>query len=443
MTSGTIWKQILGFSVPMAVGLLFQQLYNTVDTIVVGQYVGKEALAAVGSTGSIINTLVGICAGLATGSSVVIAQDYGAHDHKALSDAVHTSVLVTFILSAIATAIGIMAVGPMLNLMDTPADVFPEAKEYLTIYFMGVAGLIFYNMGSGILRAVGDSRRPLYFLIFSAVCNIVLDLLFVIAFDMGIAGVAWATVISQVLSAILVMISLSDPGAPYGIHWHALRIERSSLKRILAIGLPTSIQQAVTSFSNVFVQSYINAFGSACMAGWSAYNKLDSFLSIPMQSLGLAATTFVGQNYGAGKLQRGKKGTLQTLAMSVGITAVLAVLMVAFRVPLLTLFTPDADVLEYGAYFVAIITPFYIFMASNSVVSGALRGIGVAKGPVVAMLCSYVAFRQLYLFTSKALGGGIFAVSLAYPLGWLLCCCILCIIYAVKMRKLPSEDTPE
>ncbi len=429
MTVGVEWKHILGFSVPMAIGLLFQQFYNTVDTIVVGQYVGRTALAAVGSTGSIINTMVGVCAGLATGASVVIAQDYGAHDRKSLSHAVHTSIVLTFLLTIFATAIGVGAVDAMLGLMDTPEDVFAEAKEYLTIYFTGIGGLLFYNMGSGILRAVGDSRRPLYFLIFSAVTNIVLDLVFVICFHMGTAGVAWATVISQVLSAGLVLFSLSNPAVPYGIHWRHLHMEKQALRRILAIGLPSSIQQAITAFSNVFVQSYINAFGSACMAGWSAYNKLDAFLSVPMQSLGLAATTFVGQNYGAGEMLRAKRGARQSMAMSVGITAALELLMVAARRPLLSMFTTDPEVLDYGAYFVLVITLFYVFMALSQVLAGALRGIGVAKRPVLAMIGSYVVFRQAYLYIGKTLGGGIFEVSLAYPAGWVVCSAVLFLLY--------------
>ncbi|MEA4912665.1 MAG: MATE family efflux transporter, partial [Oscillospiraceae bacterium] len=300
MTEGVVWKQLLEFAIPMAIGLLFQQLYNTVDTIVVGRFVGKEALAAVGSTGNIIFILVGFCAGLATGASVVISQCYGAHDYDNLRDAVSTTMSVCFLMCAIATVLGLFIVTPMLRMMATPEDVLPQAREYLTIYFAGVSGLLIYNMGAGILRAVGDSRRPLYFLIFSAVVNIIFDLLFVIRFNLGIAGVAYATILSQALSAALVLLSLSKTDAPYGLRWSKLRIQKEMLARIMGIGLPSGAQQAITSFSNVFVQSYINAFGSACMAGYSSYNKLDVFIVIPMQSIGLASTTFVGQNFGCG-----------------------------------------------------------------------------------------------------------------------------------------------
>ncbi len=429
MTAGVIWKQLVQFSIPMAIGLLFQQLYNTVDTIVVGRFVGKEALAAVGSTSSIINMLVGLCAGLATGASVVISQCYGAHDHQRLHNAVHTTIAVTLIMSVAATFAGILIVPPMLRLMATPEDVFYQAQEYLTIYFAGVSGLLVYNMGSGILRAVGDSRRPLYFLCFSAVINTVLDLLFVIRFRMGVAGVAYATILSQFLSALLVLFVLTHDHTPYGIRWRELRIRRDTLSHILSIGLPSGVQQAITSFSNVFVQSYINFFGSACMAGWSSYNKLDVFILIPLQSIALASTTFVGQNFGAGKTVRARSGARQALVMSLIITAALSVLLMLCARPLLSLFTPDPEVIEYGARFIILISPFYITTCFNQIFAGALRGVGNAKVPMVIMLLSFVVFRQLYLYIVRLLGNSFFFVAIAYPMGWILCSALLTVCY--------------
>lgn len=429
MTNGPIWKHLLNFSIPMAIGLLFQQLYNTVDTIVVGRFVGKEALAAVGSTGSIINMLVGLCAGLATGAGVIISQCYGAHDDKRLRSAVHTTIGVTFIMCIAATAVGVAIVVPMLNFMSTPQDVFPQAQEYLTIYFAGITGLLIYNMGSGILRAVGDSTRPLYFLIFSALANIVLDLLFVIVFKLGVAGVAYATVISQCLSAILILVTLTKTDAPYGIKWKELRIEKHMLKSIFSIGLPSGVQQAITSFSNVFVQSYINAFGSACMAGWSTYNKIDIFVIIPVQSIALASTTFVGQNFGAQKPERLKKGVRQALISSLVITAILAVVVMIVKVPLLELFTPDKDIIYYGSYFIMLISPFYVTICFNQIFAGALRGIGNAKTPMIIMLIAFVFFRQLYLFANQLLGGTFEIMALAYPMGWILCSVLMVIAY--------------
>ena len=349
MTSGSIWKLLITFALPLAAGLLFQQLYNTVDTIVVGKFVGKEALAAVGSTSSIINMLVGLCSGLSMGASVVISQSYGAKDYVRLHDAVHTTILVTIIMSVIATGAGMAIVDPMLTMMSTPDDVFGAAHDYLTIYFAGISGLFIYNMGSAILRAVGDSRRPLYFLIFSAVLNVILDLVFVIVFKMDIAGAAYATIVSQFLSAALVLFVLTRSAGPYAIHWGHLCIKGNILKQVLSIGLPSGVQQGLTSFSNVFVQSYVNAFGSDCMAGWSSYNKLDVYALVPAQSIAMASTTFVGQNYGARKLERARQGVKQALIMSISMTIFLCALLLIFRDQLLTLFTNDSLVIQYGS----------------------------------------------------------------------------------------------
>lgn len=441
MTQGVIWKQLLEFSIPMAIGLLFQQLYNTVDTVVVGRFVGKEALAAVGSTSSIVNMLVGLCAGLSTGASVVISQTYGARDYEKLHDAVHTTITVTFILCVVATFAGMAIVSPMLRAMDTPADVFPEAEQYLMIYFAGISGLLLYNMGSGILRAVGDSTRPLYFLCFSAVVNIVFDLVFVVSCGLGVAGVAYATILSQFLSAVLVFFVLTKTKAPYGIHWKKLCIRRDVLKRIFSIGMPSGIQQALTSFSNVFVQAYINFFGSACMAGWSACSKLDVFILIPVQSIALASTTFVGQNVGAQKLGRAKDGIRQAITMALIITAVLSAVVIPLRRPLLTLFTEEYDVLDYGARFVSLIAPFYVTVCFNQIYGGALRGTGDARTPMLVMLGSFVVFRQIFLYVTKLLNGGFIPVALAYPMGWI--CCSILMIYFYRRAPISHAKSEE
>ncbi|MDD6144424.1 MAG: MATE family efflux transporter [bacterium] len=429
MTQGSIFRHMVAFAVPMMMGLLFQQLYNTVDTIVVGQFVGKEALAAVGSTGAIINTLVGFSAGLSTGSSVVISQCYGAHDHKKLGKAVHTTLCITFLMAIAATLLGRLLTGPLLRMMSTPADVFDEAKIYLDIYFSGIAGLLIYNMGSGILRAVGDSRRPLYFLLFSASMNTALDLLFVIVFRLGIRGVAYATILSQFVSALLILWVLTRDHGPYGLRWKQLSIDREMVGRIFSIGLPGGIQQALTSFSNVFVQSYINFFGSACMAGWSSYNKLDIFLFLPAQAIAMASTTFVGQNYGAKQMKRAKEGVRDSLIMSIACTATLAVMVMIFAEPLNRLFTAEKDVMEYGVYFIRRISPFYVACCFNQIYGAALRGIGSAKVPMVIMLFSFVFFRQLFLLVVKLLGHSLIGVSMAYPAGWIMCSTLLFVFY--------------
>ncbi len=430
MTEGNIWMHMIRFSVPMAIGLLFQQLYNTVDTLVVGQFVGKQAQAAVGSTGPIINTVVGFCAGLATGASVVISQRYGAHDREGLSKAVHTTVALTLLLSVIATAIGQVIILPMLRFMQTPEDVLSDSSLYLTIYFAGISGILFYNLGSGILRAVGDSRRPLLFLILSALLNTGLDLLFVVGFGMKVDGVALATVLSQIISAVMIMVALSRERGDYGIRWRKIRVDRESLREILRIGLPSSIQSAITAFSNVFVQSYINQFGSACMAGYGVYGKIDAFVLIPVQSISMSSTTFVGQNWGAKQPERAREGVRTAIWMSILSTAVLGLAVFILARPLMTLFSLEEDVIEYGIRFIHIVTPFYIAICFNQIYAGALRGVGDATAPTVIMLISFVAFRQVYLAVTKAMGAGFLAVALAYPVGWILCSTLLVIRYS-------------
>ena len=429
MTQGSIWRHLVEFAIPMALGLLFQQLYNTVDTLVVGNFVSKEAQAAVGSTGSIINTVVGFCTGLATGASVIISQRYGAHDDAALRKAVHTTIAVTFLLSALATAGGLLIVDPMLRFMQTPADVWDDARLYLTIYFWGVSGILFYNMGSGILRAVGDSRRPLLFLMLSALLNTVLDLFFVLVLGMKVDGVALATVLAQVISAGAILFVLTREKAAYGIRWKELRVDRDSLSGIVKIGLPSSIQSAITAFSNVFVQSYINAFGSACMAGYSIYNKLDAFVLIPVQALAMSSTTMVGQNWGAKQTARARKSVSTAIWLSLISTALLGIVAFLAANDLIGLFSPDPEVVSYGVRFIQIVTPFYLTISFNQIYSGALRGIGDATAPTVIMLCSFVVFRQIYLFITKMLNVGFVSVALAYPMGWILCSTLLIIRY--------------
>lgn len=429
MTQGSIGRHLLQFAVPLAIGLLFQQLYNTVDTIVVGQFVGKEAQAAVGSTGTVINTVLGFCNGLSVGSSVIISQRFGAHDSRRLSSAVQTTIVLTFLLSIAATCLGFAVIDPMLRFMQTPEDVMPQSHAYLAIYFAGVVGVLVYNMGSGILRAVGDSRRPLMFLIVSAVLNTVLDLLFVLAFDMAVEGVALATVIAQCVSALLVLVSLSHKDLPYGIRWRQLHVDMETLKSILHVGLPSAIQSTITAFSNTFVQSYVNYFGSACMAGNSIFSKVEAFLQIPSNSISSSATTFAGQNWGANQKLRARKGTQLALTLNLSITAVLGVVVVVLAEPLARFFSPEADVVGYAVRFIRLGTPFYLALVTFSVFSGVLRGIGDAVAPTLIMLSSFVVFRQIYLAVTRAMGLGFVAVALAYPVGWTLCAVLMFLRY--------------
>ena len=443
MTQGVIWRHLIGFSLPMALGLLFQQLYNMVDMVVVGQFVSKEAQAAVGSTGAIINTVVGFCAGLATGASVIISQRYGAHDGPRLSKAVHTTISLTFLVSLAATILSQWIIDPMLRFMDTPDAVFQDAHDYLAIYFGGISGILFYNMGSGILRAVGDSRRPLIFLILSALLNTVLDLVFVLLFGMKVDGVAYATILAQIISAGLILFSLTREDTAYGLRWSQMRVDRESLRGILRIGLPSSIQSAVTAFSNVFVQSYINAFDTACMAGYGIYNRVDSFALIPVQAISMASTTFVGQNWGAGQRRRARDGVRTALLISLGATAALGAVVFVLARPLLGFFSPDEEVVAYGERFIRIVTPFYVTICFNQILAGALRGIGDATAPTVIMFCSFVVFRQIYLAVTKALQMGFIAVALAYPVGWILCSTLLIIRYRQSALFGKSGPAPD
>ena len=429
MTQGSISRLLFAFAVPLMLGNLFQQLYNTVDSLIVGNFVSKQALAAVGCTGPIINTLIGLFSGLATGASVVISQYYGARDNEKLGEAVHTTVMITLVTCVVLTIVGVWATPLMLELMDTPADVIGEAELYLRIYFGGVAGLLLYNIGSGILRAVGDSTRPLYFLIFSAVMNTVLDLFFVAVLKQGIAGAAIATIISQFVSAILVMLLLMRSKEPYRLVVSQLRMHKGMLRRICNIGIPSSLQMGITAFSNIFVMGYINHFESSCMAGWTAYNKLDALAMLPMQSLSLALTTFVGQNLGAGELKRAKAGPRYGLIMGFTVMVIILVPMMIFAPQLTALFNDDKEVIEFGTLFVRLCSPFYVAFVINQVYSGALRGAGDAKNTMFIMLFSFVVFRQIYLFIVSRLGATAGVIALGYPMGWMMCSALLLIYY--------------
>lgn len=421
MTTGSIWKLLLSFSVPLLIGNLFQQLYNTVDSLVVGNFVGTEALAAVGSTTCIINTMVMFFTGTSIGATVVISRHYGAHDDRKLHLAVETTMMVTFIASILFTGIGVLFTPFMLRFMSTPEDVLPSASEYLRIYFSGISGLLIYNMGSAVLRAVGDTRRPLLFLCFSSILNTVLDLIFVIVFDLGIAGVAYATILSQFISAALVLVVLTLDGGSYHLVWQDLRIDRPTFRQILSIGLPAGFQQSLTSFSNVYVQSYVNYFGSACMAGWSCYTKIDQFIFLPLQSMNQAATTFVSQNIGAQDIKRAKRGSRTAFYMSTAITIAISAILWFTAGQFVSLFNQDPSVISYGVLFIHTNSTLTFTCCATQIFSGSLRGAGDSKTPMLVMLFSYVLFRQIYLYVITQFINTPAVVGFGYPLGWIAC----------------------
>ena len=422
MTQGSITKHLINFSLPLLLGNLFQQLYNMVDTWVVGNYVSNEAFSAVGTVGPVINTLIGFFLGLSSGAGVVISQYYGAGREEKVRQAVHTALMLTLVLGVVFTAAGIAMTPLMLQLMKTPAEVAPEQAEYLRIYFAGVMGLLLYNMGSGILRAVGDSRRPFYFLVVSAVLNTVLDLLFVIKFHMGVEGVAYATIIAQAVSALLTLWVLMRAEGGIRLELRALRFTWSVLRQIVAVGIPAALQMAITAFSNVFVQSYINYFGPDCMSGWTAYTKVDQLVILPVQSISMANTTFVGQNLGVGDTPRAKKGVRISLWLSVAVTAVLLIPVLLFAPDLTAFFNSKAEVVSYDALLLRLLSPFYFFFCINQIYAGALRGAGNSQMPMWIMLGSFVVFRQIYLYImSNYISNEIIPIALSYPAGWFVC----------------------
>ncbi len=430
MTEGNISRHLIQFALPLLIGNIFQQLYNTVDTWVVGNYVSSEAFAAVGTVGPIINMLIGIFMGLASGAGVVISQYYGARRDQEVSDTVHTSMMMTFILAVIFTVLGIVIAPAMLHMMKTPENVFPESLMYLRIYFGGIVGLMVYNMGAGILRAVGDSQRPFYFLIVSAVINTVLDLVFVLGFHMGVEGVALATVIAQLLSALLTLYVLMRAHSSIRVMFSQLKIHMDEMKKIIRVGIPAAIQMAITSFSNIFVQSYINFFGADCMSGWTAYAKIDQLILLPMQSLALSSTTFVGQNLGANLPDRAKKGIRISLLLSCVATVILMVPVLIFARPLVAFFNAKPEVVEYGAKLLIWMSPFYVLCCVNQIYAGALRGAGNSKAPMIIMLGSFVVFRQAYLFImANYISNEIIPIAMGYPAGWLVCSLLTLIYY--------------
>lgn len=431
MTQGSTTRHLVRFALPLLAGNLFQQLYNMVDTWVVGNFVSNEAFSAVGTVTPIINTLIGFFLGMSSGAGVVISQYYGAHRPEKVREAVHTAMLLTVIMGVVFTGVGIAMTPLMLELMKTPAEVAPDQTAYLTIYFAGIMGLLLYNMGSGILRAVGDSQRPFYFLLVSAGVNTALDLLFVLKFGMGVEGVAYATIIAQAVSAALTIAVLIGYDGSVKLSLRDLRIHWRMLKKIVAVGIPAALQMAITAFSNVFVQGYINHFGADCMSGWTAYTKIDQLVILPVQSLSLASTTFVGQNLGVGNVERAKGGVRRALYLSFAVTAVLLVPVLTLAPDMTAFFNSKPEVVSYGALLLRLLSPFYFFFCINQIYSGALRGSGNSQVPMFIMLGSFVVFRQIYLYVmAHFISNEIVPIAMGYPAGWFMCSAVTLLYYA-------------
>ena len=434
MTEGSIARHLISFAFPLLLGNIFQQLYNTVDTWVVGNFASNEAFSAVGSVGPIINVLIGLFMGLSTGAGAVISQFYGAKHNDRVRDAVHTSVMLTLVLSVVFTLVGIAFTPAMLRMTKMPQNVMPEATTYLRIYFAGITGLLFYNMGSAILRSVGDSRRPFYFLVVAAILNSALDIVFVVFFKMGVAGVAWATILAQGISAVLVVIALIRSDDSTRLELKKLRIHWDVLRKIFRVGIPAALQLAITSFSNVFVQSYINHFGPNCMSGWTAYSKINQLVLLPMQSISLSITTFVGQNLGAGLTDRARKSVGVAVGLSVGTSAILLLPVLLFAPQLVGFFNPNTEVITFGALLLRLLCPYFLIYCIHDTLGGALRGAGNGKIPMIITLVCFVAFRQLYLYVmANFICNEVIPIAMSFPAGWVLSS-TLTLIYFLRTK---------
>lgn len=427
ITEGVIWQQLLLFFFPILLGTFFQQLYNTADAMIVGRFVGKEALSAVGgTTNTIINLLIGFFIGLSSGATVIISQFFGARQREDVNRAVHTAIALSVAGGAILAVVGIAAAPWALRLLNTPADVLPHALTYLRIYFAGTIGNLIFNIGSGILRAIGDSKRPLYVLIACCGVNIVLDLLLTI--PLGVAGAGLATILSQLVSAVLVLILLARSGEDFRVHPKKVRLHRDLLKGIFRIGLPAGLQSVFYSLSNMIIQSSINTFGTDIIAGWTVYGKIDGIFWMMMSAFGISITTFVGQNYGARQYARVKKGVRVCLGMAFGASAILCLIIYVFGGAVTHLFTDDPAVVEQSRYILRFMVPYFLTYVCIEILSGALRGSGDSLRPMLMTCFGVCGTRVAWILLAVPYFKTFASVMVSYPISWTLSS-ILFILY--------------
>lgn len=420
MTSGPIWKRMTFFAMPIFLGNLFQQLYNTVDSLIVGNFLGSSALAAVSSSGSLIFMLIGFLSGIAAGAGVIVARFFGAGDEKNLKRAVHTTVAFGLVAGVLMTAIGVALSPQILIWMDTPASVMTESVIYLQIYFAGSLGFVMYNIMVGILQAVGDSRHPLYYLIVSSVVNLVLDLLFITGFHTGVGGAALATVISQLVSAFLCLMQLMRTKESYGLQIRRIGFDKNILKQIIRIGLPSGVQNSIIAFANVIVQSDINAFGEMAMAGYGAYTKVEGFGFLPINSFTMALTTFVGQNLGAKQEERTKKGAKFGVLITVLLAELIGVAVFILAPQLIAAFDPSPEIVRFGVEKARTAALFYCLLAFSHSIAAVLRGAGKTMVSMIIMMMCWCVIRVTFLSIMIPLTHSIQAVYWVYPLTWSL-----------------------
>lgn len=418
MTEGSVVKNILFFSVPLILGNLLQQLYNTVDSIIVGNYVGSNALAAIGSSTSLVYLLIAFSQGVSVGAGVVISQRLGQKNKEGVQISVHTALALAGILGIILTVGGILFSKEILLWMNTPEEVLMDAVTYLRLYSAGMVFNVIYNMAAGILNAAGNSRRSLGYLAIASVTNLILDLVFIVGMKMGIAGAAIATNIGQMISCVLAIWFLVRTQTDYKVYLNKIKIHKSTAGLIIKIGLPTGFQNMVISLSNILVQSSVNSFGANAMAGFGAYMKVDGFNVLPVTSFGMAATTFVGQNFGAGKTERVKKGMWMTLGIGILYTITTGVLLLTFSETIMQLFSHDPAVIAYGQQAMRFFCPFYWVLSILHALSGTVRGTGKSMPPMIVLLISLCLFRVLWVQFVMPNIASIEGIFMLYPISW-------------------------
>lgn len=438
MTEGNIWKLLIVFSIPLILGNLLQQMYNTADSIIVGNFVGSNGLAAVGSGTALINLIIAFSQGAAVGAGVIVSQSLGARDKQKTTLAVHTAMCIAIILGVILSAVGVIFSRDLLVWMKTPKSVLKDSVLYLQIYCGGLIFNIIYNMATGILNAAGNSKRPLIYLAIASVTNIILDLVFIKELKWGVKGAAIATDISQALSCVLAVGYLLRVNSDYKLIIKELKIHGNTAKQIIRVGLPTAIQNMVISFSNVLVQSSVNSYGATAMAGYAAYLKIDGFNILPVLSISMAVTTFTGQNVGAKKPDRVKKGMWNALIMGVIYTIIIGVVLLLTSHTVLGLFTKDNEVITYGQLAMKYFCPFYFLLGILNILAGTVRGAGKGVPPMLILLFSMCIFRILWIKIALPFYSTIDGVFILYPISWLVGM-ILMIIYTKFGKWMPKN----
>lgn len=429
MLEGSISRSIIKFAVPLFFGNLFQQLYNTADSLIVGNKLGDGALAAVSSTGMLIFLLIGFFQGIGLGAGVVVSQFFGAKDKKSLRASIHTYIALSLVIGVFLTAAATLLAPQILIWMGTPKDVMPDATEYIRVYFLGSLGLVMYNACMGIMQAVGDSKHPLYYLIISSIINVALDLILVAGFGFGVWAAALATIVSQFISVILCMRKLMASDDDYSVNIREIRLDKRMVSMILRIGLPSGVQNSIIAFANVVVQSNINYFGKEAMAGCGAYSKIEGFAFLPITSFASAVTTFVGQNLGAGKKERVKKGAAIGIWSSIALAEIIGILFYIFAPLLISAFTRETQAVYYGVLKARTCALFYCLLAATHSFAAVLRGAGKSMVPMIAMLMFWCVVRVSFLWITVPLTESIDTVNWVYPLTWTLSTIALYIYY--------------